>query len=98
MLFADDIVLIDETREILHLKLNRWVDALESNGFRISRTKTEYMICNFNNSENFDEELIKILDQVVTRTNHFRYLGSIVQENGEIEKDVIHRIQAEWKK
>ena len=71
MLFADDIVLIDETKEGLNLKLNRWVDALESNGFKISRIKTEYMKCNFNNSEDPDEEPIKISNQVVTRTNHF---------------------------
>jgi len=43
LLFADDIVLIDETREGVNAKLELWRGVLESKGFRISRTKTEYM-------------------------------------------------------
>ncbi|KAJ7957409.1 Retrovirus-related Pol polyprotein LINE-1 [Quillaja saponaria] len=40
MLFADDIVLVDETREGLNSKLEMWRNALESKGLRLSRTKT----------------------------------------------------------
>jgi hypothetical protein len=47
MLFADDVVLVDETRAGVNGKLELWKDALESKGFRISRTKTEYMMCDF---------------------------------------------------
>lgn len=47
MLFADDVVLIDETREGVNAKFELWRDILESNGFRISQTKTEYMECKF---------------------------------------------------
>jgi len=43
MLFDDDVVLIDETREEVNAKLELWRDVLESNDFRISRTKIEYM-------------------------------------------------------
>ena len=43
MLFADDVVLIDKTREGVNAKLELWRGVLESKGFRISRTKTEYM-------------------------------------------------------
>ena len=41
MLFADDIVLIDENREGVNSKLERWRHSLESRGFRVSRSKTE---------------------------------------------------------
>ena len=43
MLFADDIVLIDEIREGVNAKLENWRQALECKGFTINRTKTEYI-------------------------------------------------------
>ena len=39
MLFVDDVVLIDETREGVNAKLELWRGILESKGFRISLTK-----------------------------------------------------------
>jgi hypothetical protein len=47
MLFADDVVLIDESRIEVNQKLELWRQTLESKGFRLSRTKTEYMMCQF---------------------------------------------------
>ena len=44
MLFADDVVLIDESRAGVNRKLEPWRRTLESKGFRLSRTKTEYMM------------------------------------------------------
>ena len=43
MLFADDVVLVDESRAGVNMKLELWRQTLESKGFRLSRTKTEYM-------------------------------------------------------
>jgi len=45
MLFADDIVLIDETRKGVNVKLEHWRHTLESRGFKVSRSKTEYLYC-----------------------------------------------------
>ena len=45
MLFADDVVLVDESRAVVNRKLELWRRTLESKGFRLSRTKTEYMMC-----------------------------------------------------
>ncbi|KAG2614949.1 hypothetical protein PVAP13_3NG021790 [Panicum virgatum] len=47
MLFADDVVLVDESRAGVNRKLELWRSTLESKGFRFSRTKTEYMMCDF---------------------------------------------------
>jgi len=47
MLFVDDIVLIDETRQGVNDKLELWRHTLESKGFRVSRSKTEYRHCCF---------------------------------------------------
>ena len=46
MLFADDIVLVDESRDGVKRKLERWRRALRERGLRTSREKTEYL--NFN--------------------------------------------------
>jgi len=47
MLFIDDIVLIDKTRQGVNNKLERWRHTLEVRGFRVSRSKTEYLHCCF---------------------------------------------------
>ena len=47
MLFADDIVSVDESRYGMDAKLERLWEALESKGFKISRIKIEFMNCNF---------------------------------------------------
>ncbi|KAH1208130.1 Secretory carrier-associated membrane protein 3 [Glycine max] len=41
MLFADDIVLLGESREELNERLETWRRALETHGFRLSRSKSE---------------------------------------------------------
>jgi len=43
MLFVDDIVLIDESMDEVNTKLKLWRSTLESQGFRSSRSKTEYL-------------------------------------------------------
>ena len=39
---------------------------------------------------------MSIGEEVVTSTTKYRYLRSVIQSNGEINGDVIHRIQAGW--
>ncbi|KAL6580696.1 hypothetical protein OROMI_006619 [Orobanche minor] len=39
---------------------------------------------------------VMISDQIVPRTDKFKYLGSIIQKEGEFEDDVTHRIKAGW--
>ena len=100
MLFADDISLIDETRGRLNTKLERWRHSLKSKGFRLNRSKTEYLRCGFSGVERDDGEVI-IGGVVVLRVEKFKYLGSIVEERGNIDEDISHRIRAEsqkWKK
>jgi hypothetical protein len=47
MLFADDVVLVDDSRAGVNRKLELWKHVLESKGFRLSRAKTKYMMCDF---------------------------------------------------
>jgi hypothetical protein len=70
---------------------------LETKGFMLNRTKTEYMKYNF--SATTQEEGDARLDgQVVPKKDTFRYLGSILQKDEDIDEDVSHRIKAGWLK
>ncbi|XP_057538000.1 uncharacterized protein LOC130815527 [Amaranthus tricolor] len=51
MFFANDIVLVTETKEEANSNLEEWSEALEGKGLRISRTKTEYLRCDFSGTE-----------------------------------------------
>nr|XP_009765599.1 PREDICTED: uncharacterized protein LOC104217141 [Nicotiana sylvestris] len=70
MLFADDIVLIDETRSGVNA----------SDGAHKSHVD------------------VKLDNQVIPKKGIFKYLGSIIQDNGEIDEDVAHCIEAGWMK
>ena len=97
MLFADDIVLVDESCSGVNRKLELWRQTLESKGFRLSRMKTEYMHCNFSEVRGSGPSGEVTLDGVeIKSSTKFRYLGSIVQFNGELDDDVEHRIKAGW--
>ena len=98
MLFADDIVLIDESREGVNNKLERWRDTLEVKDFRLSRSKTEYLHCSFSAVEREVAGEVAIEGTIIPRVERFRYLGSIIQENGEIDEDINHRIKVGWQK
>jgi hypothetical protein len=97
MLFADDVVLVDESRAGVNRKLELWRQTLESKGFRVSRIKTEYMRCDFGTATQ-EEGDVSLEGQVVPRKDTFRYLGSMLQRDGDIDADVSHRINAGWMK
>ena len=98
MLFADDIVLVAETKKELSNKLDEWREALEGKGLRISRTKTEYLCCYFSGTSPIGEPKVSFGEEVVTITTKYRYLGSIIQRDGEIDGDVSYRLHANWLK
>jgi hypothetical protein len=54
MLFADDAVLINEGRIGVDQKLELWRQTLELKYFILSKTKTEYMRCQFSENNSND--------------------------------------------
>ncbi|VFQ75299.1 unnamed protein product [Cuscuta campestris] len=98
MLFADDIVLIDDTREGLNDKLKLWRLALETKEFRISRSKTEYLECRFSGRDTEPEVEVRIDSHLVPKVDKFRHLGSVIQADGELDGDVGHRVGVAWAK
>ncbi|GJV88104.1 retrovirus-related pol polyprotein LINE-1 [Tanacetum coccineum] len=93
MIFADDIVLIAESAEGLNNRIEKWREALEDNGLRVSREKSEYLRCDFDRYKVLHQEVgIRIRDQILQLKESFRYLGSVIHRSGRIDEDVAHRI------
>ena len=92
MLFADDIVICEETREEVEQRLECWRYALERRGMKVNRSKTKYLCKNGGN----DVETVKMENTKVPRVKEFKYLGSMVQESGSCEREVKRRVQEEW--
>lgn len=96
MLFADDIVLVGEDGADVQNRLVKWQQKLENVGLKISRTKTEYLFCDFGG---LSSSVALSLDGVpLPVCSDFKYLGSLIQGDGEIDRDVKHRINSGWMK
>ena len=85
MLFADDIVICEETREEVEIRILEVCIGKK-------RSKTEYLCINGGN----DDETVKMEDTKVPKIKEFKYLGSTVQEIGGCEREVKKRVQAGW--
>ena len=93
MIFAGDVALCTETKEEMERRLEEWRSRLEDRGMRVSRQKTEHLCAGRRATE---VGSVKMHGKTVTRTKVFKYLGSIVQEDGDAEDEVGKRIQAGW--
>ena len=98
MLFGDDIVLVVETKKEVNSKLEEWREVFKDKGLCVSRTKTEYLHCDFSGTASIGETKVSIDEKVVTSTTKYGYLRSTIQSNGDIDGDVTHQIQAGWLK
>ena len=93
MLFADDIVLIDTTREGVEGRLETWRKAIEDRGLKVSRTKTEYMV--FNGQDGIDD--ISLQGVSLEKVTTFKYLGSHLSSDRNLDSEINHRIQSGWR-
>ena len=93
VLYADDVILVTKSRGELEAKLERWRQALESRGMRISRSKTEYMTTDLGGNQ---EETIQLEGSNLKRVTNFKYLGSVTQSSGDLDREIAHRVQSGW--
>ena len=71
MFFADDIVLMDDPRSEVNVKLEIWRNAQESKGFLLIRTKTKYMKCKFSKSQNIYKGTVRLDGQEILNSDSF---------------------------
>ena len=69
VIFADDVVLADDSRMWVNTKLGIWRQTSESKCFILGRTKTEYMRCGFYTTR--QEEEVCLDGQMVPRKETF---------------------------
>jgi len=41
---------------------------------------------------------VRLAAQTISKSDNFKYIGTIIQDNGDIDDDVIHHIGAAWMK
>ncbi|XP_009779407.1 uncharacterized protein LOC142163472 [Nicotiana tabacum] len=90
------MVLIDVIRWGANSRLEVGRQTLESKGFKLSRSKTEYLECKLSDERHEEEVEVKIDTQVIPKRDSFKYFGFIIQGNREIGEDFTHRIRAGW--
>ena len=92
MLFADDIALCSTSKEEVERKAENWRRVFEERGLKISRKKTEYMrFCDERDLQ------VRLQGEILKRVDKFKYLGSMISEDGELDAEISHRIQSGWR-
>ena len=71
---CNDIVLINDPREGVNRKFEQLRDTLMAKGFKLSRSKTQYLKSPFND----DEMAIRVV--TIPRVEKLRYLQLIIQD------------------
>ncbi|CAK9296394.1 unnamed protein product [Gordionus sp. m RMFG-2023] len=93
MIFADDIVILAESKDEMKERLVNWINILETHGLKVNREKTEYMVIGGDETESID-----INDWQISAIESCKYLGSTIQTNGTIEKEIKSKINQGWLK
>lgn len=96
LLFADDLVIVADTEEELQQRFIAWKHNLERRGMKVNTNKTEVMISSREGNE--DINITAEDGQRIEQTREFKYLGSILAEEGGTEKAVRQRVKAVWQK
>ena len=95
MLFADDMVLIGESEHEVEDMLEQVREALESKGLKVNRDKTEHMESRWKDEAD-GVSRVKLQESLLNKVKDFKYLGTYVEEGGELDKEIECKIQAGW--
>ena len=82
LLFADDIALISESPEGLQEQLNILYEYSKDWRFEINAKKSQVMICEKGKQKTTEEFYFGKKNNTLTITDHYKYLGVILQKDG----------------
>ena len=89
LLYADHLAIIDITSTDTQNRLS-WQKVLTDNGLKINMAKTEHL------STRENPLPMKVNGDQQKNVDHFKYLGSVIDKDGTIERDVDLRVRAAW--
>ena len=89
LLYANDLAIIDVTSTDTKNRLESW-QVLTDNGLKINVAKTEHR------STRENPLPIELNGEELKNVDHFKYLGSVIDKDGTIDRDVDLRVQAAW--
>ncbi|XP_047256071.1 uncharacterized protein LOC124888827 [Capsicum annuum] len=69
---------------------------METKKAAYAKSKMEYLECKFSDSRREEEVVVKLDSQAVCKWSSFKYLGSMIHGNRDIDEDVSHHIGAGW--
>lgn len=88
--FADDIAIVAQDKRSLERALNTLHDILRNEyDMEINKVKTEVMIC----SKEPEIESVRLENSALKQVKRFKYLGSIISEDGKDREDIKRRIR-----
>ncbi|XP_063165402.1 uncharacterized protein LOC134501489 [Candoia aspera] len=93
LLYADDVFLADEQREVLQEQMWQWNEWLSKFGLQLNIKKMEYMEC-----DPQTDGTISIGGEDLKKVEQFKYLGSLICSNGDSFPDARARVNATWMK
>ena len=82
LLYADDLAIIDITNEDTQNRLESWQKVLTDNGLKVNVAKTEHLSARENPLP------VKLNGEELKNVDHFKYLGSVIDKDGTIDRDV----------
>ena len=93
MMFANDVVLSGDERQVVEDQLEGWRRSLEDYGLKVNREKMEYLRIQAGHRDEGETELRGLK---LKRVREFKYFGSTLQEDGGASGEVERRITTGW--
>ena len=91
MMFAYDVMLCAREKNVQELELEQWRETLEKRGMKVSRAKTGYICLNGTPLGS-----VKMQSGQLTQVTGFKYLGSTLQSDGDMNTEVNKMTQWGW--
>lgn len=89
MAFADDLMLWGSREEEVQVQLDAWIEEGTHYGMKFNAKKSEYMVTTRDKGRVGGRVMLG--EEEMRRVSHFKYLGSVIEEEGRIDREINER-------